>query len=149
MRHRTLAATAALLLGGVLATGAAHAGPRVHWEVTVETPTIRLPGNVVLPLPPILVPRAVKGSPTYDEWGHGEPRRWDRDGDGIPNRYDRTDNRHWDRDGDGIPNRHDAYPYDPRNGRGWHGHRGRHRDHSHWNEGRGGRDEGPHGPGRR
>jgi hypothetical protein len=37
--------------------------------------------------------------------------RWDRDGDGIPNKYDRYDNRHdqaqnpfGDRDHDGIPN---------------------------------------------
>jgi hypothetical protein len=29
--------------------------------------------------------------------------RWDRDGDGIPNRYDRLYNPAWDRDGDGIP----------------------------------------------
>ena len=33
--------------------------------------------------------------------------RWDRDGDGIPNRYDRLYNPAWDRDGDGIPNRYD------------------------------------------
>jgi len=30
--------------------------------------------------------------------------RWDRDGDGIPNRYDRV------RDGDGVPNRFDRFP---------------------------------------
>ena len=33
--------------------------------------------------------------------------RWDRDGDGIPNRQDR------DRDGDGVPNRRDNYPNNP------------------------------------
>ena len=32
----------------------------------------------------------------------------DRDGDGIPNRYDR------DRDGDGVPNRYDRLPDNPR-----------------------------------
>jgi hypothetical protein len=37
------------------------------------------------------------------------PTRWDRDGDGIPNRYDRVYNPRWDRDGDGIPNRYDRY----------------------------------------
>jgi hypothetical protein len=40
------------------------------------------------------------------------PSRWDRDGDGIPNRYDRTDNRYGrygDRDRDGVPNRYDRY----------------------------------------
>jgi hypothetical protein len=35
--------------------------------------------------------------------------RWDRDGDGIPNRYDRVYNPRWDRDGDGVPNRYDRY----------------------------------------
>jgi hypothetical protein len=38
----------------------------------------------------------------------GEWRRGDRDGDGIPNRYDR------DRDGDGVPNRYDQRPDNPR-----------------------------------
>jgi WXXGXW repeat (2 copies) len=40
------------------------------------------------------------------------PSRWDRDGDGIPNRYDRSDNRrgaYGDRDRDGVPNRYDRY----------------------------------------
>jgi hypothetical protein len=31
----------------------------------------------------------------------------DRDGDGVPNRYDR------DRDGDGVPNRYDTHPNNP------------------------------------
>ena len=35
-------------------------------------------------------------------------RRWDRDGDGIPNSRDR------DRDGDGVPNRFDRQPDNPR-----------------------------------
>jgi hypothetical protein len=37
--------------------------------------------------------------------------RWDRDGDGIPNRYDRNDRNgpNGDRDGDGIANRYDNY----------------------------------------
>ena len=38
----------------------------------------------------------------------GDWRRGDRDGDGIPNRYDR------DRDGDGVPNRYDQRPDNPR-----------------------------------
>ena len=38
-----------------------------------------------------------------------EPTRWDRDGDGVPNRYDRVYNPRWDRDGDGVPNRYDRY----------------------------------------
>ena len=41
-----------------------------------------------------------------------QPTRWDRDGDGIPNRYDRVYNPRWDRDGDGIPNRYDRHDGD-------------------------------------
>lgn len=127
MSLRKFAFTASLLLAGALAAGGVHAGPNVQWQVTVETPTIRLPGHVVIPLPPILVPRAVVVAPPYDERGYREarePRRWDIDGDGVPNRHDRSYSPRWDRDGDGIPNRRDAYPNDPRNGRGWRGHHG-------------------------
>ena len=35
-------------------------------------------------------------------------RRYDRDHDGVPDRYDR------DRDGDGVRNRYDAWPDNPR-----------------------------------
>jgi hypothetical protein len=49
-----------------------------------------------------------------ERWRH-QASRWDRDGDGIPNRYDTNDNRRndnrkgsmGDRDGDGIPNYRD------------------------------------------
>jgi hypothetical protein len=132
MSIRKFVATATVL-AGALAAGTVHAGPDVQWQVTIETPKIRLPGHVVLPLPPIPVPRAVVVAPQADTrtyapvygqvyaqgYGHGDQRRWDADGDGIPNRYDRVYNPRWDRDGDGIPNRYDAYPNDPRNGRGW------------------------------
>ena len=37
----------------------------------------------------------------------------DRDGDGVPNRYDNTPRRPGDRDGDGIPNRFDRRPNNP------------------------------------
>jgi Thrombospondin type 3 repeat len=51
--------------------------------------------------------------PTPDGFGP----RWDRDNDGIANRYDRTPDgevRTRDRDGDGVPNRFDNYPDNPR-----------------------------------
>ena len=61
---------------------------------------------------------AYSGDPRYGYSGHsGYPRypaqydrraRWDRDGDGVPNRYDR------DRDGDGVPNWADRFPNNPR-----------------------------------
>jgi hypothetical protein len=48
-----------------------------------------------------------------------QPTRWDRDGDGIANRYDRTPNgevrRMRDRDRDGVADRYDNYP----NNRRW------------------------------
>ncbi|MGJ7916336.1 hypothetical protein ACI48D_12790 [Massilia sp. LXY-6] len=36
---------------------------------------------------------------------------WDRDRDGIPDRYEHQ--RGWDRDGDGVPNRYDRRPDNP------------------------------------
>jgi hypothetical protein len=59
------------------------------------------------------------------QFARGEWRRGDRDGDGIPNRYDRDrrpdadrdgvpNGRDRDRDGDGVPNRHDDRPDNPR-----------------------------------
>lgn len=126
MNSRKLVFSAALLLNGVLAASSAHAGPHLQWQLTVETPVIRLPGHVVLPLPPIPVPRVVVTAPlghgrgAYDGRIEPDPRsyrdrsRWDADGDGVPNRYDRVYNPHWDRDGDGVANRYDARPNDPR-----------------------------------
>jgi hypothetical protein len=143
-------AIAAVLLSGALATGAsqAHGSADVQWSVQVVTPTLRLPGHIVLPLPPVLLPRAVVVEPRRDV-GYREPTRWDVDGDGIPNRYDRVYNPRWDRDGDGIPNRYDRTPYGGYNAhehRGWRderrddrrdGRRGdRHGDHdSDWRRG--------------
>jgi hypothetical protein len=127
------------LLAGTLATGAAQAaGPDVQWSIELFTPTIRLPGHVVLPLPPIPVPRVVVVPPTR-EIVYSEPRYEPRyapdnergyergpvrtygdiDRDGIPDRRDPVYNPRWDRDGDGVPNRYDARPNDPRVGRGW------------------------------
>jgi hypothetical protein len=54
--------------------------------------------------------------PVHDVRIHRPYGSYDRDRDGIPNRYDRYDNRRWDRDSDGIPNRYDRV-YDPRGDR--------------------------------
>lgn len=52
-----------------------------------------------------------------DRTPDGAGPRWDRDNDGIANRYDRTPDgavRMADRDGDGVPNRFDNFPNNPR-----------------------------------
>ena len=127
--HLRLATLAAALLAGALVCSAAQA-QEASVQLRVITPHIRLPGHVVLPLPPLIVPRVVVSQPApawqapppppRREPGYREPARWDVDGDGIPNRYDRVYNPRWDRDGDGVPNRYDPTP---QGGRGWQGHR--------------------------
>ena len=82
-----------------------------------------------------LYPAYRQPAPAYQRYHNQHPTRWDRDGDGIPNRYDRVYNPRWDRDGDGIPNRYDRHDnlrhdrdgdgipnwrdHDNGNGRGW------------------------------
>ena len=60
--------------------------------------------------------------PSFDRYQdhafRNAPTRRDRDGDGIPNRFDRVYNPRWDRDGDGVPNRYDRYDNSRRDGRG-------------------------------
>ncbi len=136
MNTRKRAIAGALLLSSLLAASSALAGPQVHWQVTVESPAIRLPGHVVLPLPPILVPRMVVTDPHLRHHrGYREPSRWDVDGDGVPNRHDRVYNPRWDRDGDGTPNRYDPRPNDPRSARG----PSRHEERRDWRDDRHGR----------
>ncbi len=106
-------AIVSVAFAGVLAAASVQARGRddVQFSVTIGSPLWS-----VQPVPvygPALVARG---------YGHAErdyraPTRWDRDGDGIPNRYDRVYNPRWDRDGDGISNRHDRHD-DRRDGRG-------------------------------
>jgi hypothetical protein len=105
-----------IALVGALATGMAHAG-NVQWSVAIGLPVpIILPGHVhfpvvVAPAPvvryyePAPVVRYYEPVPVVQHRHHGH----DRDGDGIPNRYDRVYNPRWDRDGDGIPNWRDHH----------------------------------------
>jgi len=79
----------------------------VQFSISVGSPAW------VVPAVPVYRPGFV--APSYGqsygrhERSYREPTRWDRDGDGVPNRYDRVYNPRWDRDGDGVPNRYDRY----------------------------------------
>ena len=58
---------------------------------------VRVDPVVIVQPAPVLVRPAYRGE-----------HRYDRDRDGVPNRYDR------DRDGDGVRDRYDAWPDNPR-----------------------------------
>jgi hypothetical protein len=125
MSKTKLFVAGALALAGTLAAGLAQArGADVQWSVTIGAP-IGVPvytQPVYQPAPVYVRPAPVYGVPVYhrdarwhdgyrDGRGYREPTRWDRDGDGVPNRHDPVYNPRWDRDGDGIPNRHDRSPW--------------------------------------
>jgi hypothetical protein len=106
----------ALALAGTLGAGAAHAGhgPDVQWSVTIGAPVYARPAPVHVYPAPVYTqayPHYRGSAPYHRSPGHHgyyrEPTRWDRDGDGIPNRHDRLYNPRWDVDGDGVPNRRD------------------------------------------
>ncbi|MBK9134489.1 MAG: hypothetical protein IPM15_09150 [Betaproteobacteria bacterium] len=137
IRSKSLFATLALAAGtlGAATAAEANSGPAVQWSVTIGSPgvPVHAPRHVHVPAPRhVHAPVVVLPAPhlQHVRIGHRahvphrapayhEPRRWDADGDGIPNRRDRVYNPRWDRDGDGIPNRHDRHPgYPDRPGRG-------------------------------
>jgi PXPV repeat (3 copies) len=112
----------ALVLVAALGAGAAQARTDVQWSVTIGAPVYAVPAPVyVQPRPvyyepaPVYYPPApvyYQPRPVYRVVRSHGPSYWDRDGDGIPNRYDRVYNPVWDRDGDGVPNRYDRHPRD-------------------------------------
>lgn len=113
---KSIAIASALALAGALSAGAAQARePDVQWSVTIGSPGYSRPAPVYVPAP-VYTPAPVIVYPRHERpVVYRAPSYWDRDGDGIPNRYDRVYNPVWDRDGDGIPNGRDRY--DQR--RGW------------------------------
>jgi hypothetical protein len=138
MSKSKLFVASALALVGVLGVGVARANHAdVQWSVTIGTPIgvpiYTEPAPVYPYHQPVPVYQYHQPYPShyYDPYRrpyrhhYGQPTRWDRDGDGIPNRRDRVYNPRWDRDGDGIPNRRDR----DRDGDGipnWHERDGRH-----------------------
>jgi len=100
--------------GPVYAPAPIYAPAPVYYPAPVyePAPVVYGPPQVIYrPVPRVVYPSPVIiGRPVPVGYGHG----WgDRDHDGVPNRWDRYDNRydnrggHWDRDHDGIPDRHD------------------------------------------
>ncbi len=120
MANRNLVAVA-LGLGVALCAGSAMARERVdvQWAITIGShggaPAYGYSAPAYGYAAPVFVqPRA----PVYMARHYQHPTRWDRDGDGIPNRYDRRYTPAWDRDGDGIPNRYDRHDrYERHDGR--------------------------------
>jgi hypothetical protein len=112
MKSRNIILTG-LCVAGALLTGSAMArgNDELQWSVTVGG------GGPVYSRPaPVYVQPAYPSYPSYhdrQDRGYQQPTRWDRDGDGIPNRRDRVYNPAWDRDGDGVPNRRDPNPDRP------------------------------------
>lgn len=152
MNKRNWFVTTALALAGTLSVGMAQARDvDVQWSVTIGAPgyvqyqpvyTQPHRGYGVYAPQPVQVytrpaPVYLQPAPAsyYRHSGYQQPTRWDRDGDGVPNRRDSLYNPAWDRDGDGIPNRHDRYDntrhdrdgdgipnrHDRRDGREWRG----------------------------
>lgn len=107
MSQTKILIAAALALTGTFGSGMAQArgGDDIQWSVTIGAPAY---GPAYSHSPPIYEqPAPAYVQPSYRNHGYRQPSRWDRDGDGVPNRYDPVYNPRWDRDGDGIPNRYD------------------------------------------
>ena len=104
----------ALALAATLGSGLAQARDHgdVQWSVSIGGPIgVHLysqPYPVYRGPQPVLVqPYPVYRQRHEHVRYYQQPTRWDRDGDGVPNRHDRVYNPRWDRDGDGVPNRYD------------------------------------------
>jgi hypothetical protein len=104
---------ATLGLAAALGAGSAMARADVQWSVTIGAPVYPVyspppvypvyapPPVIVAPAypvygPPVYGPPVYVAAPAYRHHHHYRPTYWDRDGDGIPNRYDRYDDRRYD-----------------------------------------------------
>jgi hypothetical protein len=112
MSKSKLIAVAALAITGALGTGLAQARDAdVRWSVTIGSPGYTQVPVYTQPYPVYSrpAPVLVQPGPIYRYIDYRQPSRWDRDGDGIPNRHDRLYNPRWDVDGDGVPNARDRH----------------------------------------
>jgi len=114
MNLKKILALGAVFGASLAAAGAAQARDDVQFSLSIGAPAWGV----------AYAPQPAWGYAPQPAWGYEhhrheswreyrEPTRWDRDGDGIPNRYDRVYNPRWDRDGDGVPNRRDPHPDRP------------------------------------
>jgi hypothetical protein len=119
-------AAAALGLVALAATSAAHARSDVYFSIGIDAPApvyVQPQPVYVQPRPVYVQPQPVYVQPPYHHgWRHHHRRGpWgDRDGDGVPNAYDRWPNQQWreadrrdpraDFDRDGVPNGRDRFP---------------------------------------
>ena len=102
---KALTISASLLAGAVLMLSAAPAMARVDVDLNIGVPgpVYMQPEPVyVQPRPVYVQPRPVyvQTRPYYEERDHHR-------------RYNKHHHRRHDRDGDGVPNRYDHRPYDP------------------------------------
>lgn len=104
----------ALALAATLCSGLAQARDLgdVQWSVSIGGPIgVQLYSQPYpaysRPLPVVIQPYPAYRPRHEPVRAYQQPTRWDRDGDGVPNRHDRVYNPRWDRDGDGVPNRYD------------------------------------------
>ncbi|MDB5873801.1 MAG: hypothetical protein JWQ07_3243 [Ramlibacter sp.] len=119
MGKRTVWICAIAALAGTAALGSAPAAAytSVGVQIGIPAPVYVSPAVPVYQYTPmaqgnVWVPGHWEWQGNRHSWVHGYyahprasyPTRYDRDGDGIPDRYDR------DRDGDGVPNRFDRAP---------------------------------------
>jgi hypothetical protein len=117
-------AALAIAVTGVMGSSMAQASPDVRWSVSIGVP-LQVYGQQVYsqpepayyePAPVYVQPRPVyvQPQPYYGRpVAYRTPTRWDRDADGIPDRYEHRHGRHADRDRDGVPDRYDRRPGDP------------------------------------
>jgi hypothetical protein len=117
---RTLAA-AAVVLGTMGLAASAHARDNVQLHIGLGGPVYVQPAPVyVQPRPYYVQPATVYVQPA-PVYSYGGGAWGDRDRDGVPNIYDRYDNRrhnhhnrgYGDADRDGVPNRYDRAPHNP------------------------------------
>ena len=91
MNAKKLAIVSVAFVGLVAAASVdARGRDDVQFSVTIGSPVWSVPVPVY---GPALVARSYD---RYHERSYRSPTRWDRDGDGIPNRYDRHDDRRQD-----------------------------------------------------